>query len=108
MVVDPASKRKYVEVMVPSSNKEKGSIRLEDYTMQVVELEVETHESVKLDSQTTLNSLLRRLDQERDEKNILKQKCEQLTNVLLKVTQSSQEVEPIGSSIDTEAIKNIE
>lgn len=76
--------------------------------MQTVELGAETHESVKLDSQTVFNFLLQRFDQERDEKNELKHKCEQLTNVLLKITQSSQEVEPIGSLMDTEALKIIE
>lgn len=50
VVVDPASKRKYVEVMAPSSDKEKGNIRSEDYTMQVIELRVEAHERVKFNS----------------------------------------------------------
>lgn len=68
---------------------------------------METHESVKLESQTAFNSLMRRFDQERDEKNELKHKCEQLTSVLLKVTQSSQEIEPIVSSMDIEALKKV-
>lgn len=58
VLVDPATKRKYVEVMVPSSNKNKDNIEPEDYTMQTVELGVETHESVKLDSQTAFSSLV--------------------------------------------------
>lgn len=86
VLVDPTPKRKYAKVMVPYSYKNKGNIKLGDYTIQTVELGVEIHESVKLDSQTAFNSLMRRFDQERDEKNKLKQKCEQLTNVLLKVT----------------------
>lgn len=69
---------------------------------------METHESVKLYSQTAFNSLVCKFDKERDEKNEWKQKYEQLTNVLLKVTQYSQEVDPIVSSIDTEALKNVE
>lgn len=36
--------------------------------MQIVELEVETHESVKQDSQVALNAIMCRLDEERDEK----------------------------------------
>ncbi|XP_059066362.1 uncharacterized protein LOC131857677 [Cryptomeria japonica] len=107
VLVDPTTKMKYAEVMVPSSNKNKDNIQLGDYTMQTVELGVETHESVKLDSQTAVNSLMQRFDQERDEKNELKQKCEQLTSVLLKVIQSSQEFEPIVSSIDTEALEKV-
>lgn len=91
--------------MVPSLDKSKNNIQLEDYTMQTVELGVETHESIKIDSQMAFNSLLWRFDQEKGEKNELKQKCEQLINVLLKVTQSSQEIEPIGSSMDTEDLK---
>lgn len=74
----------------------------------MVELRVEIHESVKQDSQAALNAIMRRLDEERVEKIDWKQKCDQLTSVLLKVTQSSQEVEPIVSSIDTEALKKVE
>ncbi|XP_059078092.1 uncharacterized protein LOC131876666 [Cryptomeria japonica] len=58
VLVDPATKRKYVEVIVPSSDKSKDNIQPEDYTMQTVDLGVEMHESVKLDSQTDFNSLL--------------------------------------------------
>lgn len=50
VLVDPKSKRKYAEVMVPSSDKNKDDVRPEDYIMQTVELGQETHESVKLDS----------------------------------------------------------
>lgn len=72
MLVDLATKRKYVEVMVPSSDKSKDNIQTEEYTMQTVELGVETHDSVKLNSQMSFNSLLWRFDQEKDEKNELK------------------------------------
>ncbi|XP_059069842.1 uncharacterized protein LOC131859793 [Cryptomeria japonica] len=71
-------------------------------------LGVETHESVKLDFESALNSLMRRVDQQRNEKNELKHKCEQLTSVLLKVTQSSQEIQPIVSLIDAKALKKVE
>lgn len=94
--------------MVPSSDKNKDDIQSRDYTMQIIELGVETHESLKLDSHTTLNSLMRIFDQERNEKNELKQKCEQLTSVLLKVTQSSQDIQPIVPSIYTKALKKVE
>lgn len=33
VLVDPTTKRKYVEVMVPSSDMNKDSIQLEDYSM---------------------------------------------------------------------------
>lgn len=74
---------------MPSSDKSKDNIQSKDYTMQTIELGVETHESIKMDSQTAFDSLLQIFDQERDEKNELKKKCEQLTHVLLKVIQSS-------------------
>lgn len=72
VLVHLTSKMKYAEVMVPSLDKNKDDIQPEDYIMQTMELGEEMHESVQLDSQTTFNSLLWRLDQERDEKNELK------------------------------------
>lgn len=68
-----------------SSDKDSDNIKPTDYTMQTIELGVETHESVKQNSQTAFNSLMHRFDQERDEKNEWKQKCEQLTSVLHKI-----------------------
>lgn len=47
ILVDPVRKRKYAEVLMPSSNKDKDNIQSIDYTMQTMELGVETHESVK-------------------------------------------------------------
>lgn len=38
----------------------------------------------------------------------MKEKCDQVTSVILKLIQSSQDVEPIVSSINTEALKKVE
>lgn len=89
ILVDLVSKRKYDEVLVSSSDKDKDNIQFADYTMQIIELGVETYESVKKDSQIAFNSFMCRFDQERDEKNEWKHKCEQLTSVLHKITHSS-------------------
>lgn len=107
ILVDLVSKKKYDEVLVSSSYKDKENIQPVGYTMQTVELGIETHESVKQDSQTAFNSLMHRFDQERDEKNEWKQKCEQLTSILHKRTQPSQEVQPIVSSVNTKALKKV-
>lgn len=47
VLVDPATKRNYVEVLILAMDKRKDSVHPTDYTMQIVELRVETHESVK-------------------------------------------------------------
>ncbi|XP_057813397.1 uncharacterized protein LOC131027379 [Cryptomeria japonica] len=95
VLIDPVSKRKYAEVIVQTIGKTKENIQGANYIVQTVKLGEETRESVKRDSRAANEAIMRRLDEEQAKKIKFKEKCEQLNNVLIKVTQNSQQVEPI-------------
>lgn len=102
------SRNKHTKVEISPQGKSRDDIQETNYEIRRIDLIKQTHESAKEDVHSTLDSLIIRCDRDKEIKDKLKLWVEQLTFVLYKITQSSQMVEPIGSSIDEEAMKMVD
>lgn len=102
------NKNKYVEISIPPQDAIIGQVQDSDYTIQRIDLVKKTHGFLAQDAQSTLEALASRYDEDKVKKDHIKARIEKLTSILIKVTKSSEVVEPMATYFNDQVVKRAE
>lgn len=101
------SKNKYVEMAISPPNTDLDKVQATNFVIKIIDLGEQTHEDTIEDAQNSFQHLVAMFNEEKVKKNNLKKQVDQLTGVLIKITKSSEAVEPITSSVDEQIVKQV-
>lgn len=69
-----------------------------DYVIKIIDLAKKTYDGIVEDAQTSFQHLVAMFNEEKVKKDNLKKQVDQLIEVLIKITKSSEVIEPVTSS----------
>lgn len=79
-----------------------------NYIIRRIDLGKQTHEGMVEDAQTSFQHLVTTFNEEKVKKDKLKKQVDQITEVPIKITKSSEVVEPVTFSVDEQIFRQVE
>lgn len=102
------SKNKYVEMEISPLDIDLDKFQPTNYVINRIDMGKQTHEVIVEYAQASFHNLVTSYNEEKIKKDKLKRQVEQLTDILIKITKSSEVIELVASLVVKQIIKQVE